>query len=189
MQEASDDPVMLFGGMQQVRRCDTPRETDLPVVCSRILESMNHLGNIARKVSFGSTGRLEKWSLSEEEVQEQKLLKWALQAEARYILPDERVAQCLRQVNPLAAGVELLHSPEHQVAHYKSLIICGSVWMCPLCAAKISERRREELERAISRHIAHNGVVFMATYTIAHSRFDDLSRLLQAFLRAKKRMK
>jgi hypothetical protein len=92
-------------------------------------------------------------------------------------------------VNPLAAGVEVFYSPEHQVAHYKSLIICGSVWMCPLCAAKISERRREELERAISHHISQNGAVFMATYTIAHSRFDDLSRLLQAFLRAKKRMK
>jgi replication protein len=147
------------------------------------------LGNIARKVSFGSTGRFVKQNLSDEEVQEQRLLKWALQAEARYILPDERVAHCLRQVNPMAACVEVLHSPEHRVAHYKSLIICGSVWMCPLCAAKISERRREELERAISRHIDQNGAVFMATYTIAHSRFDDLSRLLQAFLRAKKRIK
>ena len=125
------------------------------------------LGNIARKVSFGSTGRFVKQRLADEEVQEQRLLKLALQAEARYILPDERVAHCLRQVNPMAAGVEVLHSLEHQVAHYKSLIICGSVWMCPLCAAKISERRREELERAISRHIDQNGAVFMATYTIS----------------------
>jgi hypothetical protein len=100
------------------------------------------------------------------EAKEHRLLKWALQAEARAILPNERVAQCLRQINPLAAGVEVLHSPEHQVAHYKSLIVCGSVWMCPLCAAKISERRRDELERAITRHIELQGAVFMATYTV-----------------------
>ena len=100
-------------------------------------------------------------------MQEQRLLRWALQAKARYLLPYERVARCMRNVNPMTIGVQVLHSPEHQVAHYASLIVCGSVWMCPLCAAKISERRREELERAISRHIEQEGTVFMATYTIA----------------------
>jgi hypothetical protein len=67
----------------------------------------------------------------------------------------------------MSVGVQVLHSPLHRVAHYKSLIVCGSVWMCPLCTAKISERRREELERAVSRHIAQNGAVYMATYTNA----------------------
>ena len=85
--------------------------------------------------------------------------------------------------------MQVLHSPQYQVAHYKSLIVCGSVWLCPLCAAKISERRRDELERAVSRHIAQNGAVYMATYTVSHSRYDDLSCLLQAFLRARKRIK
>jgi hypothetical protein len=105
------------------------------------------------------------------------------------VLPNERVAECLRALNPMSLGVQVLHSPLHQVAHYKSLMVCGSVWMCPLCAAKISERRRDELEQAISRHIAHNGAVYMATYTVSHSRYDSLSCLLQAFLRARKRMK
>jgi hypothetical protein len=61
--------------------------------------------------------------------------------------------------------------------------------MCPLCAAKISERRRDELERAITRHTEQQGAVFMATYTVSHSRHDSLSVLLQAFLRARKRLK
>jgi hypothetical protein len=89
----------------------------------------------------------------------------------------------------MSAGVQVLHSQEHQVAHYKSLMVCGSVWMCPLCAAKISERRRDELERAVTRHVEQQGAVYMATYTVSHSRYDDLSRLLQAFLQARKRMK
>jgi len=115
------------------------------------------LGTIARKVSPRFSGHSTRQRLKGEkadEAKEHRLLKWALQAEARAMLPNERVAQCLRQINPMAAGVEGLHSPEHQVAHYKSLIVCGSVWMCPLCAAKISERRRDELERAITHHTA-----------------------------------
>jgi hypothetical protein len=118
-----------------------------------------------------------------------RLLRWALQAEACAILPNERVATCLRDMAPLAASVEMLHNTEHQVAHYSNLLICGSVWLCPLCSAKISERRREELTRAITSHIAGQGAVYMATYTISHSRFDNLSCLLQTFLRARKRLK
>ena len=118
-----------------------------------------------------------------------RLLRWALQAEACAILSNERVAACLRDLNPMAVSVEMLHNPEHQVAHYSGLVICGSVWLCPLCAAKISERRREELMRAIASHIAGQGAVYMATYTISHTRYDDLARLLHAFLRARKRLK
>jgi hypothetical protein len=151
------------------------------------------LGNITRNVSFGSTGDATKQRLTAEieaETREWKLLRWALQAEARYILPEERVARCLRQVIPVALGVEVLHSPMHQVAHYKNLFVCGSVWMCPLCAAKISERRRsQELEPAIVRHVDQEGAIYMETYTISHTRFDDLSRLLQAFLEARRRMR
>ena len=66
-------------------------------------------------------------------------------------------------------------------------MVCGSVWMCPLCAAKIAERRRIELEQAIARCIANGGVVYLATYTIAHKRYDNLSELLCSFLAARKR--
>lgn len=126
---------------------------------------------------------------TETEAQEHRLLRWALQAEARAVLPNERVAECLRAINPMAAGVQVMYAPLQQAAHYKSLLVCGSVWMCPLCAAKISERRRDELERAITRHTGDQGGVYMATYTVSHSRHDVLSDLLQTFLQARKRVK
>lgn len=125
----------------------------------------------------------------EEQTRYQRLLRWALQAEARFILPDERVAHCLRAINPMAMGVQVMYAPMQHAAHYKSLIVCGSVWMCPLCAAKISERRREELTQAITRHTEQQGAVFMATYTVSHTRQDNLACLLQAFLRARQRLK
>src|SRR6266849_5900961 len=107
-------------------------------------EASPSLGTITRNVSSQSTGGLTKQERMEEQaeaVKEHRLLKWALQAEARAILPNERIAYCLRQVNPIAAGVEVYHSPEHRRAHYGGLFVCGSIWMCPICAAKISERR------------------------------------------------
>ena len=134
------------------------------------------LGTIARKVSSDSRGRFTRQRLTEEQQEggrQRRLLRWALQAEARAILPNERVAECLRAINPMSLGVQVLHSTEHQIAHYKSLIVCGSVWMCPLCAAKISERRRDELERAVTHHV-EQGAVYMATYTVSHSLYSHL---------------
>jgi hypothetical protein len=87
------------------------------------------------------------------------------------------------------ATVEVYYSPDHQSAHYGGLMVCGSVWVCPVCAVKISEKRRVELEQAIARCIANGGVVYLATYTIAHTRYDNLSELLTSFLAARKRAK
>ena len=169
-----------------------------------------NLGNIARNVSahnpsqaaqgavlhaveLSKSGDKPSWELSAKEAEEQRrqrLYRWALHAEARHWLPQERVAECMYVVNPLALGVEVLHTPHLPAAHYKSLIVCGSVWMCPLCAAKISERRRsEELEPAIKRHIERGGAVYLETYTVSHSRFDNLAVLLRLFLEARRRMR
>ena len=116
-----------------------------------------------------------------------RLVKWRLQRTAQALLPNERVAFCMRRIQ--AATVDVLYSPTHQSAHFSGLMVCGSIWVCPLCAAKISERRRVELEQAIAQCIENGGAVYLVTYTISHKRYDDLSTLLQSFLAARKRMK
>lgn len=114
------------------------------------------------------------WKNVEDE-KERRLLRWALQAEARHWLPCERVAFCLRLVSPMSLRVEMLHTPEHQTTHYGGFIQCSLVWHRANCAAKISERlRSKDLEPVISYHIAQNGTVSMETYTISHTRFDSL---------------
>jgi hypothetical protein len=118
---------------------------------------------------------------------EWRLARWQLQRTAQALLPQERVAFCMRRCQ--APTVDIMYSSSRQSAHYQGLMVCGSIWVCPLCAAKISERRRIELDQAISRCIAGGGVVYLATYTIAHDRYDDLSELLQAFLNARKKAK
>jgi len=114
-------------------------------------------------------------------------MRWKLHRTAQALLPHERVAFCMRRVQ--AATVDVFYSPTHQSAHYQGLMVCGSVWVCPICAAKISEHRRIELEQAIARCIANGGAVYLTTYTISHKRYDTLATLLQSFLTARRKMK
>lgn len=98
--------------------------------------------------------------------------RFALQGTARRLLPRERVARCLRAVLPGGTRVDVLQDAEHGGAHYGGLQVCGSVHACPVCAAKIGERRRAELEGAIAAHRAIGGGVLLVTYTVAHGRAD-----------------
>src|SRR5689334_3301163 len=79
---------------------------------------------------------------------DERLARWALQAEARTLLPDERVAHCYRRMTRYE--VDVLHDSARLTASYSGLETCSSVWHCPLCASKVSERRKKEIEKAIS---------------------------------------
>ena len=68
--------------------------------------------------------------------------RYALQAVARDILPKSRTALCLRTRIKGGDGVGVWKCDHSGTAHYSGLIVCGSVWTCPVCGAKISEKRR-----------------------------------------------
>lgn len=99
------------------------------------------------------------------------------QATARILLPKERVRYCFRSRSS-SEDVSVWRSDQYQRAHYKGLKTCGSVWHCPVCAAKISERRRGELEAAMAVHKARGGEVLLLTLTNSHHRRHKLSDLL-----------
>ncbi len=117
-----------------------------------------------------------------------RLERFELQGVARKLLPAERVSSCLRGLVPGAPGVRVLHSPERGSAHYGNLMVCSSVWHCPVCAAKISERRREELAAGIAAAKERELRVLLVTYTFSHTRSDDLSDILGPFLAAQRSM-
>jgi hypothetical protein len=85
--------------------------------------------------------------------------------------------------------VNLYAHPQHQSASYGDLMRCGNVWCCPVCAAKVSEKRRGELEIALGNHRAAGGVVLLVSFTVAHGIGDDLPLLLQRFTAAERSMK
>lgn len=81
--------------------------------------------------------------------------------------------------NRIGSFVEVHHSALHQRAFYGGLATCGSVWACTVCAAKIQERRREEIAQAID-HAYSQGehAPVMVTFTFPHMRADVLRSLI-----------
>jgi hypothetical protein len=80
--------------------------------------------------------------------------------------------------------VEVFHSPAEQRAHYGSLEVCSSVWLCPVCATKIAEGRRAELVAAVAESRSKGGAVLHAIFTVRHQHGDNLQLLLDRFTRA-----
>ncbi|MGN6700117.1 MAG: protein rep, partial [Thermomicrobiales bacterium] len=117
-----------------------------------------------------------------------RLEKWELQSYSRQLLPKERIRFCCLSRIPGRKGVEVYHSPAHQSAHYGGLITCGSVWLCPVCAARIAERRRELLARAVESCRRDRGQVWLVSYTFRHRRADRLGAVLEGFLAAQRWM-
>lgn len=107
-----------------------------------------------------------------------RLERFALQSAARVILWGSRTAKCLRLRRVDKSVIEVWKSKEHGTATFGGLQTCASVWACPVCAAKISERRRVELTLAIEQHRASGGDVLLITLTNPHFQGDDLLGLL-----------
>lgn len=105
--------------------------------------------------------------------------RYACQSVARKALPGERVSMCLRKINGSYVDV-YKHRKTHK-AFYAGLMVCGSVWTCPVCAAKISEKRKKEIEQAFEIHKSNGGKIAMLTLTFSHKKFHNLKDLLDKF--------
>lgn len=87
-----------------------------------------------------------------------------------------RTAKC-KWVN-VAGFVGVHASREHSSAFYSGVMTCGSVWACPVCAAKVQERRREEVSQAVAWADANELQSAMVTLTFPHYQWQNLSELL-----------
>ena len=104
--------------------------------------------------------------------------RFALQNQAAKLLPKERVKNCLRYRISISNNVYIMYNPERQKAHYSCLQRCGSVWTCPVCAAKISEVRKDEVKMAIDGYRESGGFVSLLTLTVPHHTSTHLKTLL-----------
>ena len=138
----------------------------------------------------GSLGIYAKYGAPEGEPtpMDRRAMRFALQSVVREILPKSRTANCLRLRAKVADGsnasVRVMLNRERQTASYHGLQTCSSVWSCPVCAAKIAERRRAELAAAVATHKAQGGECLLLTLTTPHQRGDDLGQLLDAQAKA-----
>lgn len=116
-----------------------------------------------------------------------KIQRFILQSVVRKLLPKSRTNNCLR-VRQGNKEIQVWKSVEHGSASFSGLQTCGSVWSCPVCSAKIAERRRVEILAAMTAWKASDGIVLMLTLTCPHQRSDDLVELLAKQAKALKAM-
>lgn len=119
-----------------------------------------------------------------DELRERGRRRFSLRRRAAQLVPLERVARCGRK--PFASTVDLCKHAGAHLGSVKGVETCGSVWMCPVCASKISERRREELAAAVRRgeELGHRWL--LVTYTIQHNAHHSLKSSLDGLLAALK---
>jgi len=110
--------------------------------------------------------------------------RFALLSVARSILGKEhRTSKCMHSRAP-KQDVKIWKDKEHGKAFFSGIRTCGAVWPCPVCAAKISERRRVELVDALTQAKAIGLHVKLLTLTIPHGLGDDLNVILAGLLKA-----
>jgi len=113
--------------------------------------------------------------------------RWALKAVVNQILKvpatekQHRTTKCMIMRQPIAgfglAPIQVHKTANHGKAFYTGLMACGSIWNCPVCASKVSERRREELKTALESARRIGWKIHFVTLTVPHGIGDDLSKM------------
>lgn len=118
--------------------------------------------------------------------------RFALKSVVNKLLPGSRTSKCMVLRAPVPghglAPIEVHKGHNCKRAFYHGLMACGSIWTCPVCAAKISERRRLELADALERAKSKGWACHFVTLTVPHGAGDDLREILTGLSAALKRM-
>jgi hypothetical protein len=99
-----------------------------------------------------------------------------------YVFNYHRTTKCL--YTRLSNSVGVNKSVKYDSTFYTGLVICGYVWGCATCAAKIQERRRVEVAQAFDWAYENGKKVIMTTFTIPHIKADKLDDLLSTLQKA-----
>ena len=107
---------------------------------------------------------------------------------------EERVGLCKYCVSSTEDGVKVRLSTYGEGdeattrASFEGLQTCGSVWHCPVCAARVSETRRGELNQMLAWAREEGHAPFLVTLTARHGIDDALPDLLDQIKRAKQKL-
>jgi len=143
----------------------------------------------------GAAAALDKMgsrvSLEEERAAERRADRRRLRDAVGRILPTEAVARCGRYTGRTVEVAGRFASPIMQGKHgsyFGNIITCGSVWHCPVCAAKVAEERRREIAHIVTACQVAGCNAFMLTFTQGHRGFHEPRPLRQGLSRRWRRM-
>jgi hypothetical protein len=102
--------------------------------------------------------------------------RWRSRAVMQAVSIQPRLRACGHYVTSNAGGVSVCvkHGEGGASGYIRGVALCGSIWSCPVCSAKIRHARSVELQAALVRHLATGGGVYTGISTVAHQRFDSL---------------
>lgn len=88
-----------------------------------------------------------------------------------------RVSRCGRVSMADEGEVYLRYGDGAGTAGLGGLVTCGSVWACPVCSAKITAQRAQELETLIGWNVDRGGTIGLLTLTMRHHQGQRLREL------------
>lgn len=118
----------------------------------------------------------------------QRVHDFLLQDQSSLLLPKERVRKCRRFRIDKYKPRTVMYNENRKKTHYGNVQICGSIWICPVCAKQITEKRRQELKTGLDKwKNTHSGSVYLLTLTFSHTKDQPLKLLLEGLRKAMKR--
>lgn len=81
-----------------------------------------------------------------------------------------RLAWCGKRPVPKKRAL-VVYEPVTDSLYKKNMMLCGLVWACPVCSARITGARRQELSAVIG---GWQGSVLMGAFTVGHHAGDEL---------------
>lgn len=111
----------------------------------------------------------------------------------KFVRQDHRITKCkwVKCADKVRLLVNAYGEGDQTVrrASYKGLVICGNVWGCAVCGARISRIRRAEMNVLLAWARAEGLVPILLTLTARHGRKDSLDHLLHGMKEAKRRLR
>ena len=96
---------------------------------------------------------------------------------ARKILDGERTQHCFYNRVDKNDGVGVTFNKFRNKANYTNVMRCANAWGCPVCAAIISEHRKNEVKEAMDWWKKQGGSVLLLTLTVPHYSDTDIKQL------------
>jgi replication protein len=112
--------------------------------------------------------------------------RWRNQRAAAGLLYGQRVRHCQRSLRDV--GVDVVKN-ERGGTEYAGVLCCDSRWHCPICAAKLTERDRRELQHGMTLWARDGGAVYLLTFTFPHELAMPLRESVEKMQDAQRRMK
>lgn len=110
-----------------------------------------------------------------------RIADYMLQDQSGKILQKKfRVQICLKRKINKSENVKVCWNNSDKKAHFANVIRCGSIWVCPVCAKKITEKRREEL--SIANQLWKSGVAIKTFDFKSVPFYSDLKALKKSFV-------